>query len=214
MSLRRTSVPASNEPPAIVNPGGRDFKLTLFEAPPLPVSLAHQIACWWQDRRIQIDPEAESARPMLDTRPWFRSLPEQVRALLTASKASPAFSSRPVDVPDIWQDYLPNPYSWANSLLVHALVLTAMLLPFALRPFIKPVPFPPHTFSTTRRWCSDFLTSSKRADLPHGGGGSGGPRAATPRRWRQLPHVLRTQFTPPAWLVPQTPAPADAGHAC
>lgn len=141
---------------------------------------------------------------MLDTRPWFRSLPEQVRALLSAPKAAPAFTSRPLDVPEIWQDYLPNPFSWANSLLVHALVLTAMVLPFALKPLIKPVPLPPTTFFDHTPLVLRLPHLTKSADQPRGGGGSG-DRTPLPASHGSIPMFSRVQFTPALVHVPQSP---------
>jgi len=149
VSLRRTGVPENTQ--TSVNPNQHDFSLSLFEAPPLPVSLVRQISCWWQERRLERDPQAETDLPVVDMQPWFRNLPEQMRAMLSTPKAVPVrYRSRHPPVPDIWQDYLPNPYSWANSLLAHAAVLTALLLPFAMNSWIKPAPLPTKLFDYTK----------------------------------------------------------------
>ena len=110
------------------------------------------------------------------------------------------FRSRPLDMPEIWQDYLPNPFSWANSLLVHALVLTAMVLPFALKPLIKP--FTAYTFSTTRCWCLGFTPPGGR--FTHGGGGSG-DQSPLPASHGSIPMFSRVQFTPALVDLPQSP---------
>jgi len=112
------------------------FELTLLDLPSLPVSLIRQIGNLLRDRREPSRREQPEARLRLsDPRPWIRELPSQIQALLAMRNAAPArFTSRVVDVPDIWQDYLPNPYSWANSLLIHLFALTLILLPFAIQP--------------------------------------------------------------------------------
>jgi hypothetical protein len=62
---------------------------------------------------------------------------------MAMAKTAPArYDSRAGDGRNIWQDYRQNPYSWANSLLIHLFVLTAMLLPFALRQINHPTPVP------------------------------------------------------------------------
>ena len=205
MSLRRTGVPDQTQSLTSGNQGEYDFKLTLLEAPPLPLSLSRQISCWWRERRAKRLPEMEAPLPVVDVRPWFRTLPEQVCALLTAAKTAPAsFSSRPVDVPDIWQDYLPNPFSWANSLLVHAVVLTALVLPFAIRSLIRPVPAPTKFFDRTPL-VLHLPPLHGSADETHGGGG-GGQGLPLPASRGALPFFSHTQFTPPAVVIPKNPA--------
>ena len=138
------------------------FELTLLDLPSLPVSLVRQAGDLLRDRRepSRRHDQPQARLPLSDQRPWYRDLPAQIQDLLATPKAAPAgFTSRAADVPDIWQDYLPNPYSWANSLLVHLLALTAMLLPFALRSSMAPCLFP-RKYSTSLRWCSPFPSST------------------------------------------------------
>jgi len=101
---------------------------------------------------------------------------------------------------DIWQDYLPNPYSWMNSLLVHLLVITALVLPFELGslPGSRPTPM------------RILVTTPLHLILPHGldeytGGGGGGNRSPTPASRDALPRFARVQFTPPSPVIPATP---------
>lgn len=102
----------------------RAFELTLLETPPLPVSLKRQGFHWWRERRSEVQQDSETRPPLLDMQPWFRSLPKEIRDVLTEPKAAPRFfTSRPAEVSHIWQDYRLNPFSWANSLLIHLLVL-------------------------------------------------------------------------------------------
>jgi len=204
VSLRRTRVPESPQSLISENPGDPDFKLTLLDVPPLPVSLRRQISCWWQERTAERHLQAETPLPVLDMRPWFRNLPEQVRASLTAAKTVPAnYSSRPVDVPDIWQDYLPDPFSWANSLLVHMFVLTALVLPFAIQHLIHPVPIP-RKFMDYTPLVLRLPHLRENTGENHGGGGSG-DRSPLPASHGALPPFARVQFTPALVRVPKTP---------
>jgi len=184
----------------------RPFALTLLDLPTLPISLIRQTRNLLRDRR---DPshhlnEPESRLPISDQRPWYRELPAQIQALLATPLPAPArFNSRAVDVPDLWRDYLPNPYSWANSLLIHLLAITAMLLPFLLRPMMNPVPAPPRLFDRTPLVLA-LPPLHGSADETHGGGG-GGVRSPLPPSRGALPAFARVQFTPPTVEIPKVP---------
>ena len=191
--------------PAVPDPephAQRNFQLTLLDSPSLPVSLIRQTANLLRERRApsrRHDPP-EAWLPLSDQRPWYRELLAQIQALLATPKAAPAnFTSRAVDVPDLWQDYLPNPYSWANSLLVHLLVLTALVLPFEFHHLINPVPIPTKIFNLTPLVLPQFLSNGAEAH----GGGSGGDRTPLPPSRGALPPFARTQFTPPMVRIPK-----------
>jgi len=192
--------------PAIPDPESytqRPFELTLLDAPILPVSLFRQAGDPLRERRTpsRRRDEPEVRLPISDQRPWYRDLPAQIQALLATPKAVPAnFTSRAADVPDIWQDYLPNPYSWANSLLIHLLALTAMLLPFALRQMIAPAPVPKKIFDLTPLILT--LPQLHGRDEKTGGGGGGGVRSPLPASRGALPPFARTQFAPPMVKIP------------
>jgi periplasmic protein TonB len=200
VSLRGTRVSESTSP--LPSELGTDFKVTLLELPPLPVSLPQQISCWWKERRTERQSGPEAPLPILDMKPWFRNLPGQLRALFSAKPVSGTFTSTPVDVPNIWQDYLPNPYSWANSVLVHLLVLTALMLPFLLKPLWPPPPLPSTLFNYTHISIS-LPPLQGKADANHGGGG-GGERMPLQASHGALPPFSRTQFTPPTVHIPKT----------
>jgi TonB family protein len=146
----------------------------------------------------------ELARPIVDLRPWFRTLPEQIRGLLAPAGATqPVVTSRPVAIPDLWQDYPQNPFSWANSLLIHLLALSGLLLPFALAPWLSPPPAPGRPFDfTTLRITLPPLRGHD--DVTGGGGGSGNRTPLPPTRGALPPFAVR-QFTPALAQVPQTP---------
>jgi TonB family protein len=103
--------------------------------------------------------------------------------------------------PELWQDFLPNPYSWANSLLIHLVALTAILLPFAFRQINGPAPVPRKLFDLTPLVLSLPQLHGK-ADETHGGGG-GGVRSPLPASRGALPPFARMQFTPPSVQIPK-----------
>jgi len=196
----RPQAAAATEPGAYAQ---SPFELTRLDLPSLPVSLIRQAGALLRDRRApsRRRDEPPVRLPITDQRPWYRELPAQIQALLATPKAAPAgFTSRAADVPDLWQDYLPNPYSWANSLLIHLFALTVMVLPFALRQVMHPVRVPPRLFDLTPI-VFPFQQLHGKADETHGGGG-GGVRSQLLASRGALPPFARTQFTPPMVQIP------------
>ncbi len=191
------------------NPDDAAFNLTLLDSPPLPVSLARNLRCAWQERRANPHSQEEAPLPVVDMRPWYRNLPKQIRALLASRKSTPViFTSRPVAVPDIWQDFPQNPFSWANSMLVHLLVLTMILLPFAIKDVLHPVPIPKKIFNLTPLVFTPPELHGK-ADATHGGGGSG-MRVPRPATRGALPPFSRMQIAPPLAVIPPVPPALSA----
>jgi len=105
---------------------------------------------------------------------------------------------------DIWQDHLPNPYSWANSLLIHFLAIMAILLPVQfqrmLRHQLAPKAFDgPHIALTF----PEFLARGDRT----GGGGGGGDNSPRPASRGAIPPFSYTPLAPPmAQLLNLQPA--------
>jgi len=204
VSLLGGRVPESKESLPADLPGEYPYELTLLDTPPLPISLMRQMSYLWRERGAERHLEREAPLPVLDLRPWFRNLPEQIRALLTARGAARVMlTSCPAPVSDLWQDYPQNPFSWANSLLVHLLALTAMVLPFALGPLVHPASVP--------RRILDLTPLVLRLPPLHGhddhtsGGGGGGASAPLPASRGALPPFAHTQFTPPMVQMPKVP---------
>lgn len=193
--------------PAVPDPEScsqRPFELTLLDLPSLPVSLIRQAGDLLRERRAPSHrhDQPETRLPLLDQRLWYRELPAQIQALLATPKAASAtFHSCAADVPDFWQDYLPNPYSWANSLLIHLFALSVLLLPFALRQVMAPVRVPRKLFDLTPLVLT--LPQFQGHDEKTGGGGGGGVRSPLPASRGALPTFARTQFTPPMVTVPR-----------
>jgi len=182
----------------------RPFELTLLDLPTLPVSLVRQTQNLLHDRRapIRSGEQPDARLPLSDQLPWYRELPSQIQALLATPKGAAAgYNSRAADLPDRWQDYLPNPYSWANSLLVHVLAVTALLLPFAIQRLMHPVPVPKKLFDLTPL-VFPLPQLHGNAEETHGGGG-GGVRSPLLASRGALPPFAHTQFTPPMVTIPK-----------
>jgi len=119
-----------------------------------------------------------------------------------ASPDSKDFAHNAVATGNIWQDYLPNPYSWMNSLLIHLLVVTALVLPFEFGPLPGRRPRPMHIFGVTPLQL--ILPQLHGLDDRVGGGGGGGSRSQNPASRGTLPRFARVQFTPPTPIIPVT----------
>ncbi|HMD99039.1 MAG TPA: TonB family protein [Terriglobia bacterium] len=107
--------------------------------------------------------------------------------------------------PDVFRDYEQEPASWVNSLLVHALMVTALVLPFIISKWMQPVQAkgPNKEVSVDiSPYLPELTASSKKA----GGGGGGGDRSPTPASKGAIPKFSKVQFAPPMAVIPN-PAP-------
>jgi len=196
--------PESHEIPSGEPRVSHSFELTLLELPTLPVSLIRQTKNLLQDRRRPTERHGQPQErlPISDQRVWFLDLPAQIQAFLAMPKAAPArFGSQAGNARDLWQDYKQNPYSWANSLLIHLFVLTVMLLPFAIRQLNNPAPIPQKLFDLTPLVLTLPHLHGNAAET-HGDGG-GGDRSPLPASPGALPQFARMQFTPPTVTIPR-----------
>jgi len=109
------------------------------------------------------------------------------------------FKLRPYP-PDIWHDYRQQPASWVNSVLVHTIALTLLVLPYALSRMWQPVK------AATKTEIVDI--SPYLAMLPPdngkkaGGGGGGGDRSPTPASKGAIPKFAKMQLAPPMAVIP------------
>jgi TonB family protein len=110
-------------------------------------------------------------------------------------------TSSPLSVPNLWQDYRQNPFSWANSLLIHLFVLTALIVPAGMRHAPAPPRLPARPFDFTRLTFPHLLGSAAET---HGGGGNGNHVPLPPSRGA-LPPFAREQFAAPLAAPPQIP---------
>ena len=108
------------------------------------------------------------------------------------------FKSRPYP-PDIWNDYRMQAASWFNSLLVHTIALTLLLLPYILMRMWQPVKAAPPVVAVDISPYLPFLQpSAKKA----GGGGGGGDRSPTPASKGAIPRFAKVQLAPPMAVIP------------
>jgi len=180
-----------------------EFHPTLVDSPFFLVSLLRQLRDQWlepiphlpKDLRSQADP-----LPVTEMLPWYRDLPNQVRLLFEKPLPSRAhITSHPVEVRNIWQDYRWQPSSLLNSLLLHALVVAALTIPFVMtRP--KSVMSDSGTFSRIYFSPADVPALQRDGKEPHGGSG-GGDRSLTPASRGRLPRFARQQLVPPSATV-------------
>ena len=102
--------------------------------------------------------------------------------------------------PDIWRDYRMQPASWINSVLVHSVALTLLLLPFILARMWQPVKAATKTEIVDISPYLPQLTPAggKKA----GGGGGGGDRSPTPASKGAIPKFAKMQLAPPMAVIP------------
>ena len=119
------------------------------------------------------------------------------------------FKNRPYP-PDIWHDYRMQAASWVNSLLVHAIALTLLLLPYILARMWQPVKAAPKVVAVDISPYLPLITpaGAKKA----GGGGGGGDRSPTPASKGAIPKFAKVQLAPPMAVIPNL-APKLPGSA-
>jgi len=114
--------------------------------------------------------------------------------------ATVAFKKRAYP-PDVFRDYQLQPGSWLNSVLVHTVGLTILLLPFIMSRMATPVR------ASTKVEILDispYLAELDAAAKKSGGGGGGGDRSPTPASKGAIPKFAKTQLAPPMAKIPNT----------
>jgi TonB family protein len=106
-----------------------------------------------------------------------------------------------MEIRELWQDYRQNPFSWANSLLVHLFVLTALLLPMQFRELFAPTHLPPKLFDITKITFPQLRSPGEKTS---GGGGSGN-LSPLPASRGALPPLARVQLAAPLATMPIVP---------
>jgi periplasmic protein TonB len=102
---------------------------------------------------------------------------------------------------DIWRDYRMQAGSWVNSVLVHAVALTLLLLPYILsRMWAQPVKAASRVVNVD---ISPYLPQITPAGgKKAGGGGGGGDRSPTPASKGAIPKFAKMQLAPPMAVIP------------
>jgi len=109
------------------------------------------------------------------------------------------FKNRPYP-PDIWHDYRMQAASWVNSVLVHSIAVTLLLLPYILSRMWQPVKAATKTEIVD---ISPYLASlPPLAGKKAGGGGGGGDRSPTPASKGAVPKFAKEQLAPPMAVIP------------
>lgn len=101
--------------------------------------------------------------------------------------------------PDIWQDYQQQRASWANSVMVHAVVILALVLPYYISEWLNPVQPKKEVVTDISPLLMELPPSANKA----GGGGGGGTRTPTPPSKGKAPEFKLTQMAPPEVTVPK-----------
>jgi TonB family protein len=145
----------------------------------------------------------QTTLPATDMRPWFLDLPQQLRGLFEKPKApSIPITSKPIDVPEIWQDYRPQSSSWLNSLLVHLVGIAIVMLPFV---FQRTTPRLKGSTKYEMVDISPYVAALEAAGKKARGGG-GGDRSPTPASKGAVPRFAKVQLAPPLAAI-RTPNP-------
>jgi periplasmic protein TonB len=185
------------------------YRPTLVDGSFFLVSLIRQIRERRHEPKITVPKEyyrGEADLPITEMRPWYRDLGNLYRALFEKPVPPPIpLTSKPVAVPDIWRDYPQEPASWLNSVLVHAVAILAVVLPFLISGMLQPK-------KTATTEVVDISPISLPGNaLRTGGGGGGGDRTPTPASQGKAPRFDWKQFTPPLAKIlnpkPKLPMP-------
>jgi len=179
-----------------------EFHLTFVDTASVPKSLFHQILQRFREPKITVPKQyyrGEVALPATDMRPWFMDLPNQIRGLFEKPQA-PAIpiTSAPVDVPELWQDFQQQPGSWLNSVLVHLVAITILILPFFIEHLTRPA-----KASTKYEMIdvSPYLAELQATGKKAGGGGGGGDRSPLPASKGAVPRFAKQQLAPPMAVI-------------
>jgi periplasmic protein TonB len=199
-------------PPAGGKPSpDAQYRLTMVDQPFVLSSLFRSIAEWLREPKITVPKQyyrGEASLPLSEMRPWYKDLPSQIRSLFEKPKPSLIpLTSQPVEVPNIWGDYPQQPASWVNSLLFHAIVVAAVVIPY----FVSKMMEPPkakaeYNVNILSPYIPDLPPGPKKA----GGGGGGGDRTPLPASKGPVPKFKAQQITPPVAVItnpdPKMPA--------
>jgi TonB family protein len=112
------------------------------------------------------------------------------------------FKSRPYPL-ETWQDYPLQAASWVNSVLVHTVALTVLLLPYILSQMWQPVKAATKTVTVD---ISPYIAELDAMGKKMGGGGGGGDRSPTPASKGAIPRFAKMQLAPPMAVIPNTNA--------
>lgn len=186
-----------------------EYHAVLVESPNVLVSLTRGLREWSKQPRVPRQYYGGEIRlPVVEMAAWYHDLPNQLRQLPDLSHYYLLRLGRRLHVlpksmepPDIWQDFKQQPASWANSLLVHFVVLVALVLPYIVARLLHP-PQKAAVQAVQVVDISPYLAQLAPSPKKAGGGGGGGDRSPTPPSKGAVPKFAMEQFTPPMAKLP------------
>ncbi|MGH9353087.1 MAG: hypothetical protein ACRD2G_13170, partial [Terriglobia bacterium] len=148
---------------------------------------------------------AQAALPLSDTRPLISELIDRIKSLWEKpAPPSIPITSKPIEVEDIWKDYKPQKSSWLNSLLVTAVIVAALFLPYLIYG-------PPHVLQKENVIQVDLSAPPLAPPAPKKMGGGGGQHDKAPATKGSPPKFALTQLAPPLPVeIPKPKLPVDA----
>jgi periplasmic protein TonB len=185
------------------------YHTVILDSPNFLVSLIQQIRERRREPKITVPPEyyqGEADLPITEMRQWYRDLPSQLKLLPDLIRYFVLRGLRRLhllpktyEFPEIWQDFQAQPGSWLNSLLVHAVVLALLVLPFIVKQWVTPVKANSKEDVVD---ISPYLPELAHNAQRQGGGGGGGDRTPTPPSRGAVPKFAKEQLTPPMAKLP------------
>lgn len=183
----------------------------LVESPFILTALWRLIRERRKEPKITVPEEyyrGEATLPVSEMPSLYRNLRNQIKGLF--EKPEPAaipITSQPVEVEEIWKDYKQDRTSWLNSVIIHAILIAALFLPYIIwgrRSAPKQATVVPIDISP-------FVLHTPPGLHKAGGGGGGGNRTPSPPSKGALPKFSWTQLAPPTTkiLIPKPKLPVE-----
>lgn len=187
------------------------YKPELVESPFILVALWRALRERRHEPKITVPAQyyrGEATLPVSEMPSLYRSLRAHIKSLF--EKPQPAaipITSQPLETGDIWQDYKQDPTSWLNSVIFHAIIIAALILPYiifgrhapAKQAEVVPIEISPYVLH--------IPPGLKKA----AGGGGGGNRTPAPPSKGAAPKFDWKQLAPPTTkiLIPKPKLPVD-----
>lgn len=178
------------------------YQPELVESPFILTSLWRLFRERRREPKITVPQEyyrGEARLPLSDSPALLVHLRNQVKELFEKPQP-PAIpiTSKPAEVPELWQDYKPQKSSWLNSILANGLLVALVVLPYYIlgghHPAVQQTEVIPVDISP-------YLLHLPPAPKKAGGGGGGGTRTPTPPSKGTPPKFAWTQLAPPSVKV-------------
>lgn len=149
--------------------------------------------------------QSQAVLPVSDNRPLVSELFYRIKSLWEKpAPPSIPITSTPIEVEDIWKDYKPQKSSWLNSILVNAVIIAALFLPYLIYG-------PPHVLRKENVTQVDLSAPPMAPPAPKKMGGGGGQHDKAPATKGSPPKFALRQLAPPVPVeIPKPKLPVDA----